>query len=437
MWAKHKQTGFTIVELLIVIVIIAILATVTIIAYNGINARAKVASIQADLQGSSQLLAIDNTTTGTYPATLALANNGKGLLASNGATYTYKYNGGDNSYCLQETSGSVTYSVTSSSNIPQVSTGCPIIVSTFAGSGSTGSNDGNGASAQFSGPWGMAYDSSTNAFFVTDWSGAKIRKVTPSADVSTVVSFPFAIGIAAKSGVLYVADSNNSAISKVDESTGATTAFVGSSAGYAEGTGSAAKFNSPRTLVVDSSGNLFVADWANQCIRKVTPGGTTSDFAGLCGVGGSADGTGTAARFNGGPYGIAIDSSNVMYVTDQYNGIRKITPAGVVTTIVSGFGTADGPLSSAKVVAPSYIAINAAGDTLYFIDQDVNTSAPSIRSISLTNNTMTTVAGGVASGFQDGVGTVAKFGQPDGIAISTSGLILLNDYSNSRVRSLQ
>ncbi len=129
MWAKNKQSGFTIVELLIVIVVIGILAAITIVAYNGIQQRAQTAALQSDLEGAAKQLAMDQVTNSAYPATVAAANNGAGLKASPGTSYSYIVNNSITPvyYCLAETNtaSSLTYFVNSTTNTPQVG-GCSV-----------------------------------------------------------------------------------------------------------------------------------------------------------------------------------------------------------------------------------------------------------------------------------------------------------------------
>src|SRR5258708_3833688 len=135
--------------------------------------------------------------------------------------------------------------------------------------------------------------------------------------------------------------------------------------GYADGTGSTARFASPSGAVVDSSGNVYVADTYNHTIRKITPGGGVTTLAGLPGVPGGADGTGSAARFAV-PFGAAVDSSNNVYVADSGNHtIRKITPGGVVTTLagLAGVqGSANGTNSVARFDNPSGVVVDSSGN---------------------------------------------------------------------------
>src|SRR5438105_9553850 len=152
-----------------------------------------------------------------------------------------------------------------------------------------------------------------------------------------------------------------------------TTLAGQASIGSADGTGSAARFNGPDGVAVDSSGNVYVADQGNYTIRKITPAGAVTTLAGLVGASGSTDGTGNAARFKN-PSGVAVDSSGNVYVADSHT-IRKITPAGVVTTLAgsaTSHGSTDGTGSAARFYDPSGVAVDSSGN-VYVGDTDNDT----------------------------------------------------------------
>jgi sugar lactone lactonase YvrE len=184
-------------------------------------------------------------------------------------------------------------------------------------------------------------------------------------------------GIALRGSNLHVADTGNHLIRLIANtggSNGTTTTLAGTSAGYVNGLTGVAAFSRPSGVAVSSSGNVFVADTNNCAIRLISSGQVTT-FAGALpsvggtGVCGSSDGTTTAARFDH-PSAIAIDSSNNLYVADTAsNKIRRITPSGVVTTIAgSGVqGSADGNGSNATFNAPTGITVDASGN-IYVVD---------------------------------------------------------------------
>src|ERR1035441_196004 len=134
--------------------------------------------------------------------------------------------------------------------------------------------------------------------------------------------------------------------------------------GSVDGAGSTARFNNPSGVAVDSAGNVYVADSQNKTIRKVASDGVVTTLAGSAGQAGSADGTGSAARFDY-PQGVAVDSAGNVYVADTYNHtIRKVTSGGVVTTVAGSagyYGSADGTGSAARFNNPSGVAVDSAG----------------------------------------------------------------------------
>ena len=302
-------------------------------------------------------------------------------------------------------------------------------VSTFAGNGTLGLFDAVGTTAQFSSPEGIAKDVLGN-FYVAD--SRSVRKITPAGLVSTVATFSNSstrlTGIALDAaGNIYVADHGVNIIWKISTS-GVITNLAGyGPAGSADGQGTAASFKYPSDLVVDASGNVFVADLGNRKIRKITPGGLVSTFAGSD-TAYNYDGTGLGSYFMV-PRGITIDAAGNLYVTD-YEKIRKITPGAVVTTIAGGStgGFEDGPVATAKFNNPKGIAIDAAGNI--FIGDKTR-----IRKIG-TDGFVITLAGTGDYGFADGPGSIAKFDTAEGIVVDASGALFIADKLNYRIRKI-
>lgn len=209
--------------------------------------------------------------------------------------------------------------------------------------------------------------------------------------------------------------------------------YAGStSPGYADGQYSNARFNNPTGITSDASGNLYVADWGNHRIRKISPSGFVSTLAGG-GVAGFADGQGTAAKFNG-PYSVAVDANGNVYVAEIYNSrIRKISPSGMVSTL-AGNGTpgfANGTSTSAQFNWPYGVAVDAAG-TVYVAD--FNNHA--VRMITASGEVSTLAGTPGVSGHQDGLGHNSMFNAPIGIAVDPSGNIYVSDYFNHRIRKI-
>ncbi|HEY1794112.1 MAG TPA: hypothetical protein VGG34_14445, partial [Opitutaceae bacterium] len=271
---------------------------------------------------------------------------------------------------------------------------------TLAGTAAPPSNvDGSGAAARFIAPTGVAVDSSGN-MYVTDAGANTIRKITPSGAVTTIAGTAGAIG-------------------------------------SADGTGAAARFDSPDGICVDTNGNLYVADTVNATIRKITPSGVVTTLAGTAGVTGVLDGTGAAAQFSE-PIGICVDGSGNIFVADQTGDtIRIITQAGVVTTIAGEIisqGTADGPGPQARFNAPTGICVDSS-DNIYVVDQ----TNEEIRKVAYSNGsaTVSTISGSPKTiGHSDGTGTAASYNHPTGIAIDGSGNLYIDDTGNNTVRKL-
>lgn len=250
---------------------------------------------------------------------------------------------------------------------------------------------------------------------------------------ATTSSFRQPAGLALQSGNMFIADSGNSLVRKLGTDNQVTT-IAGSDANqsFKDGTGSDAWFNLPVGIVADTSGNLYVADTGNSVIRKITPAGVVTTLAGSAGSRGSANGTGSAARFNQ-PTGIAIDASGNLYVADTLNQtIRQVTSGGVVTTVagVAGVaGTDDGPAAIALFNRPWGVVLDSSGN-IYVSDSGSST----IRKIS-PSRTVTTLAGlPTVSGQQDGTGLNALFNQPMGLRFDSAGVLYVVDNGNATIR---
>ncbi len=323
-------------------------------------------------------------------------------------------------------------------------------VSTVAGVGPIGHTkggyaDGPGLStAQFRHPGDIAIDASGN-LFVTDIDNHRIRKITANGDVST---------------------------------------FAGDgSPGYADGAGSVARFNQPNGIAIDSAGNLFVADDGNARIRQIDPSGNVTTVAGMsfnaAAAAGFPDGNGTAAGFAH-PTGIAVHPSGDIYVADcsSSSAIRRIDAARNVTTVSKANpGFQDGPLGVAKFLCPYAVAIDGAGDVLIADSQNhrirkissngivtsiagsgnqYDVSVPSGIDVDskgviffseagnyriqrlVEGSAPTIIAGDIMSlnGYLDGPGDIARFNDPQGLAIDKLGIIYVADTSNNKIRKL-
>jgi len=317
-------------------------------------------------------------------------------------------------------------------------------VTTLAGDGTLGSVDNaTGTLATFGAPRGVAVDGAGNVY-VADTSNNRIRKITAAGVVTTLAGSTIGsvdgTGIAARfaapygvavdgAGNVYVADTFNNRIRKITPA-GVVTTIAGSTAGSVDGTGTAARFNFPLGVAVDGAGNVYVADAANHRIRKIDPAGVVTTLAGA--GSGSADGTGTSALFNN-PSGVAVDGAGNVYVADNLNNrIRKITSTGAVTTLAgSTVGLVDGTGTAARFDGPRGVAVDGAGN-VYVADSDNHR----IRKITAAG-VVTTLAGSTV-GFVDGTGTAARFDDPGGLAVDgAGGNVYVADTDNHRIRHIR
>jgi serine/threonine protein kinase/sugar lactone lactonase YvrE len=236
-------------------------------------------------------------------------------------------------------------------------------------------------------------------------------------------------------GNVFVADTANNVIRKITpDGIVSTLAGLVHGRGSADGMGTNAHFWAPFGIALDNTGNVFVADTANNTIRKITPAGLVTTVAGMAGQPGSQDGTNTVARFRN-PWGVAVDSIGNIYVADMSNNtIRKILPNGKVFTIAGTAGmsgNADGFGDGARFNNPFGVAVDSAGN-IYVSD----TANNSIRKITVSH-VVTTLAGlpGYA-GNADGNGTDARFWNPQGLAVDSAGDIYVADTSNNAIRKI-
>lgn len=270
------------------------------------------------------------------------------------------------------------------------------MVSTFAGQlGTAGTLDGTGTNAQFDAPSGLAFDFHGN-LLVADTGNATLRQISPAGAVTTI-------------------------------------AGVAGTAGYADGPAGTALFGAPLGLAVAANGSIFVADGGNHIIRRLAAG-VVSTFAGNPGVWGAADGPGTNAEFNA-PCGLAFDAPGNLFVSDANNHtLRKITPGGLVTTFAGTAGvdgSADGGAAAATFCHPAEIVFDPAGNLLV---------ADSFNHLlrQITTNGLVRTVSGVAGvdGDADGVNGQGRFFNPYGLAFDASGALRVADTYNDLIREV-
>ena len=348
-------------------------------------------------------------------------------------------------------SGSILIADTGNAVIRSVSSAG--IISTISGVGGSAGLSGDGVATTLSmlSPFSVAADSSGNVF-VAEFGTNRIRKIDSSGNITTAIgdgnqgfagdggapskvemTLPTSAVVDA-SGNLYFADSLNNRIRKLAGSTVDT--YAGNGLVSRSGDGGAAtgaQLNGPLGVAVDAAGNLYIADTANNAVRRVS-GGVISNFAGTGTAGSSGDGNAASGAQLSGPQGLAVDSSGSLYVADtQNNKVRKVSN-GTITT-VAGTGTAgfagDGAAAgSAQLNLPFAVAVDAAGN-LYIAEFGNNR----VRMVS-TNGNISTLAGNGVSGFSGdgGQATSAMLNGPQGVAVDGAGNVYIADSANNRVR---
>ena len=319
-------------------------------------------------------------------------------------------------------------------------------VTTLAGCvGEPGVSDGTGNSARFDRPVGVAADAAGNVY-VADSGNHVIRKVTPEGVVTTLAGrageqgdadgaaraarFRSPCGVAVDgAGNVYVADTGNHTLRKIAAS-GTVMTLAGKTelkggvplGGYADGKGAAARFRSPRGMAVDGAGNVYVADTENAVLRKVAADGTATTLAGRAGSSGSANGVGRAAQFSS-PQSVAMDAAGNLFVADAGNQvIRKVTPAGAVSTLTN---------SAARFFSPRGVAVDRSGYVAVSDNdaQTVSKIAPS--------GTVTILAGSASRhGYADGADAAVRFCRPTGIAVDRQKNVFVTDNFTHVIRKV-
>jgi trimeric autotransporter adhesin len=302
--------------------------------------------------------------------------------------------------------------------------------------------------AQLNNPWGVAADSFGN-IYIADSANSRVRKVSPGGIITTVagtgsygysgdggpasnaiLSYPEGVAVDAADN-LYIADTYNGRVRKVSTDGIITTVVSG-------GTGNMRPFVG--AVAVDQSGNMFIADGDSQ-VWKVSPSGTATVFAGNGTRGYSGDnGAATSAQLSS-PWGVGVDSSGSVYIADYTNQrIRKVSPSGIISTVAgngsfgySGTDGDNGPATSAKLYEPTGVCVDASG-SIYIANYGGN----NIRKVS-PSGIITTIAGNVTVGYSGdhGSATNAQLNAPRGVAVDAAGNVYVADTSNSAIRLLQ
>lgn len=324
-------------------------------------------------------------------------------------------------------------------------------VTTFAGSGVAGNANGTGKAASFNRPAHLALDAAGNVY-VADSDNNAIRKITPAGQVSTLAgsgaqgnangagaaaSFNNPGGVAVDAaGNVYVADFRNNLIRKITPAGLVSTLAGDGSHSSANGIGGAASFAFPADLTIDAAGNIYVADVSNYLIRKIAPSGMVSTYAGIGSPAIPLYGNGAAPTASFAlPDSVAVDSQGNVYVADTgNNSIRKISAAGMVSSLAGNLnalkGNADGTGTAATFFAPTGVAVDAAGN-VYVADSGNKL----IRKITPAG-VVSTIAGNASDVSTDGTGSAAGFREPVGVAVDAAGNLYVSDAGSNLIRKI-
>ncbi len=333
------------------------------------------------------------------------------------------------------------------------------IINTIAGTGvGTYTSDGVPATTSaLHNPTTSAVDGAGNVY-IADWGNHRVRKINTSGIITTIagtgtagyggdgaaatlalLNLPNGVAFDAV-GNLYVAEQGGHRVRKIS-TTGIITTVAGTGSSGYTGDGSAAtlaKLNTPGNCVIDAAGNIYIADWGNSVIRKVSTAGIITTIAGT-GVAtyGGDGGMATAAQLNH-PYSVSLDLSNHLYISDEYNNRLRVLDltTGIITLVggngVAGSGGDGGPATAAQFFQPDGIVADAGN--LYVADTRNN----KIRKIDLASGIVTTYAGtGVAgSGGDGGSPATAQLNTPSGVVLDLAGNVYISDFNNHKIRKI-
>ena len=339
---------------------------------------------------------------------------------------------------------------------PPGSPPAPYEIQTVAGTGTGGySGDGGPAtSARLNNPYGVVVDADGN-LFVADVSNHRVRRIDPGGQISTVagtgtqgysgdggpatsamLSYPYGVAVDAD-GNLFIADTYNHRVRRVDAGGQISTVAGTGSFGYAGDGGPAvsARLAYPHGVAVDAAGNLFIADNNNHRVRRVDAGGQISTVAGTGTAGYAGDGGPAVSARLQNPVGVAVDAAGNLSIADTGNHrVRRVDAGGQIQT-VAGTGTGGsegdgGPATSAMLNSPTGVAVDAAGN-LFIADYNNNR----VRRVDASGQ-ISTVAGTGTQGYSGdgGPATSAMLNRPGGVAVDAAGGMLIADTSNHRVR---
>jgi uncharacterized protein (TIGR03437 family) len=328
----------------------------------------------------------------------------------------------------------------------------------IAGDGSIGytGDGGYATSAGLIAPFALAVDSSGNVYFAEN-GDSRIREINAtSLDISTVagngtpgftgdgsaainaeINSPTGVALDS-AGNLYIADSLNCRIRKVASGGNISTLAGNGTLSYSGDGGAASKaqLNAPQGVAADAAGNVYLADTLNNVVRKISPNGTISNYAGNGGAGSSGDGSAaTSAQLNG-PQGLAVDASGNLFIADTLNAkVRKVSTSGVISTVAgsgtAGYGGDGAAAASAQLNLPIGVAVDSSGN-LYIADFGNSR----VRKVSANN--ISTVAGNGSFGYSGDGGPAAKaqLNGPQGVAVDAAGNLYIADSQNNLIREV-